>query len=203
MKRIMLSIVALLAVLTTQAQNKVSHKLEWDAHLGVGEAMIYDADAEKFYDSGSSINLGFGVGYPLSKVWSIRSGLDLYYSKPNINYEIEIISIDAEAEQFRVELPVMAGARLHVVENVDVLLEAGAYFSYGFAGTMETKVLGVSSKTDTYDEFMNFDSGLALGANLEIRHFVMGLNLRSGWAKAMDGMKMYNWYGQMTFGYKW
>lgn len=142
--------------------------------------------------------LGMGMEYAFDKTWSLQPSLFLSSKGAKANAAISPsedipsgLDLNVTVNQLYLELPVNAQARFAVSDGMNIVLAAGPYLAYGVGGntTVKAKVSGVEVKesqgTFSSDgaDLDRFDAGLGVGASLEIKKFIVGLDGQWGVVK--------------------
>lgn len=146
-------------------------------------------------DSGSSklmpgYNVGVTMEYgPVSTIF-FRSGLFFtsYSAKINNIYGGDAPVIGGRVDtkttfnQMSLKLPIMAATKMRVADNLNVVVAAGPYISYGIGGKTKMEFDGLESeKWNTYDDaayfsLKRFNFGGSINIDLEYAHtYIVGI----------------------------
>lgn len=194
MKKLIFFALFVIATVTATAQTKVN----WNVNAGIGVANLYGKNTDGA-DTKFAYKVGLGMELPFNAAWSLQTGLN-FVSK---GYKAKGFNTDAKINALYLELPIMAGLRLHTSNNFDILLKAGPYIGYGVGG--KAKAGDLEENTFSDDGFRRFDAGLDLGIGFEFNKIVVGVDSQLGLANVFDGgdtMKPKNISAFLTVGYK-
>lgn len=184
-KLLVLAVVLLGAILPAAAQVEVS------VNAGVGAAGWIGSDADNT-DMKFGYRVGLGLDAPINNTWGFRSGLNFEGLGAKIG--------GVTAKPLYLEIPLMATAKMPVVDAVDVVFNFGPYIGFGVGGKLSSD-LGSSDAFGDYG--MNrFDAGLGLGAGVDVDHFRFGLDTRFGLTKVYDDSNIHNFALLFSVGYK-
>lgn len=174
-------ILVLFALVSTVSFAQIS----WSGKVGMNMSN-FTGDMET--DMRVGFNLGVGMEYSFTDLWSLQTGL--MFSQKGAKSEVE-----GESEKYNplyLEIPVMAGARFAVTDNQSVLVKAGPYFGIGIAGKVKSEYSedgeSFSEKADFFgdDGGKRFDCGLGIGVAYEINKFFVSLDGQFGFTPVID-----------------
>ncbi len=196
MKKIILFTLLAVSTVFVSAQNAVNVK--WNVNAGIGVADYYGENTDGT-DAKFAYRIGVGMELPFNNTWSLQSGLNL------VSKGCKAGDSDAKTtfNPLYLELPILAGLRLHTANNFDVLFKAGPYLAYGIGGKIKAGGESVGAFDD--EALKKFDAGLELGVGFEFNKFVLGLDSQFGMTNVFDGgglTKPKNISTFVTFGYK-
>lgn len=135
--------------------------------------------------------LGVGMEYAFDKAWSLQPSLFLSSKGAKVDAAIAPsedipsgLGLNMTVNQLYLELPINAQVRFAVSEGMNIVLAAGPYLAYGVGGntTVKAKVNGVEVKESrgTFSssdvDIDRFDAGFGIGASLEIKKFIVGVD---------------------------
>ena len=145
-------------------------------------------------------NIGVAVTYPLSELLSIQSGLSVaskgtkIEGKAPMGFEDGLLYATTDAgltsQQWYLQVPVLLEYGIRVSTETKILVNAGPYFAWGFAG--KTKLTGdiiygdmIEFSTLDYDTFGDrglerYDAGIAAGIGIDLGEVIIGLNYELG-----------------------
>lgn len=187
-------------------------KLNAQVHLGVELGMNVSSLAIKSNSHNVDVAGGLSVDYLFNNGVMLQSGL--YYSSKGAsglwdqyNYSSELRQADIHLGY--IELPLMVGYRIPVMNNVYLVPAAGIYFACGVAGYGEIDAIvsnseGYARGSERWDNpykdlkwdwladteikaFDRFDSGLRFGLSGEISRFVVSFTYDLGLKKVWSG----------------
>lgn len=168
-----------LAAIHVSAQEK---KTTFGVKAGLNVSNISSPDNREFNNTKSKtgFHAGITLDYAITSKWYLLTGLE-YTTK---GVKIELSSADQDVTAAYVQLPVSAGLKIRVSDDMAVLINAGPYFAYGIHG----KIKQGSYKQDTFSDvaFKKFDSGMILGAALEWQKLCFTLGGELGFVNIMQ-----------------
>lgn len=156
-------------------------QISWNAKVGMNMSN-YTGDMKT--DMKIGFNVGVGMEYQFSEMWSIQPSLMLTQKGAKIKEDGETMKFNP----MYLEIPVLAAARFAVADNQNIVVKAGPYFAFGVAG----KVKVGDDKTDFFgdgdDQFggKRFDCGIGVGVAYEIGKFFVGLDGEFGFTNVVD-----------------
>lgn len=173
-------------------------QVSWNAKVGMNMSNISNMDG----DVKIGYNLGVGMEYAISDMWSIQPSL--LFSTKGSKYEW---TDDGETDKISynplyLELPIMLAARFALSDNANIVVSAGPYLAYGVGGKVKYEFeYDGESESYEHDIFKDqkdedgeleeegakrFDAGLGIGVALEFNKFFVGVNGAFGLAKLGD-----------------
>lgn len=176
---------------------KTKSKFGYGIKAGVNFPSMY---IQKYEGSVASKPLGFQLGvtldYNISKEFYLQSGLSFTtkgtktkITDPNYftgNAYVEA-NIDQKINLNYLQLPLMAGYKVYVDDNINIILSGGAYVAYGIGGKItETTKYGNSNKEkEKLDSFglkalKDFDYGAIANIGVEFGHITTSLGYEIG-----------------------
>lgn len=178
MKKLFLLLCVTLVSLMASAQ------VTWNVKGGAG-----------YGNSNFCAKAGFGMEIHLSNAWSIMPSLEAAYRNVEakgqrhwIQYDYDLVdgeyisngNISSENEYdwddgghcLYVQIPVLAAYRFRLSDAMNMKVKAGPYFAY--------KVMDDTDAEYVELEPRDFDMGLNVGLDFEVRHFVFGVEAECG-----------------------
>lgn len=130
-------------------------------------------------ESKAGFHAGITLDYAFSTNWYLLTGLE-YTSK---GVKVELTSTDQDITAAYAQLPVSAGFKLPLSDDLAILINAGAYFAYGLHGEIKD-----SRTQDTFSDvaLKRFDCGMIIGAALEYRKFCFSMGGELGFVNIMQ-----------------
>jgi len=180
----------LIVVIAFVANNvNAQEKFSFGVSAGVTMSDIFQSstDNNPMQDAlGLTFGYTFGVtvDYNLTDNFFIQSGLS-FITKGTEGEYIYMISSDSfsssdkiKAQSMYLQLPIYAGYKFQVAENVKLLFNVGPYFAYGIGGKVKSEhvakmggividAYGIKEDVFSNDGFKRFDCGLGFGAGVE------------------------------------
>jgi opacity protein-like surface antigen len=153
-------------------------QISWNAKAGVNISKITHIDA----DMKLGYQFGVGMDYYFSEHWGIQPSIMLitkgYKAKGDYNYppewnDVVLSKYNRTENRIYLEVPIMLAYRFKVTENIKLVLNGGAYVSYGIGGKYKNKYTRKDGSTgnDDDDAFSSgsdrFDVGLGAGTTFE------------------------------------
>ena len=157
-------------------------QISWNAKVGMNMSN-YTGDMDT--DMKIGFNVGVGMEYQFSDMWSIQPSLMLTQKGAKIKEDGETMKFNP----MYLEIPVLAAARFAVADNQNIVVKAGPYFAFGVAGKVKVGDDKADFFGDGDDQFggKRFDCGICVGVAYEIGKFFVGLDGEFGLAKLADG----------------
>ena len=199
MKAILFVTTLFLFVVTVNAQEK---KTTFGIKAGLNVSNVGSTDENEFdnTESNTGFHAGITLDYAITPQWYILSGLE--YSVKGVTIETDARFHDVDITAAYVQLPVSAGFKYRISNDLAILFNLGPYFAYGLHG----KTKSGSTERDTFsDEVMKkFDCGLLFGASLEWKKLCFGLGGETGLVNVMqaNNSKAENRNFTLSVGYK-
>jgi hypothetical protein len=200
-------------VLLTMATRTSAQKFAVKAGLNLSKMLLKNDNGT--YSDDLKMHPGFHVGataeFPINDMFSFEPGLLL--STKGYNYERPGSSDYTEKlNLFYFEIPLNAKATFDV-EGVKIYGAFGPYLGLGLSGKYKTKTSGVSDNSTVNwgsdsenDDLKRFDLGINVGAGVEIKSILVGINYGLGLANISSytdgGNKAKNRVFAISFGYK-
>lgn len=198
----------LLFVIVLVSVSQIKSQVRIGAEVGVNASSLAVKDNQILM--GPSV--GITADYLFNSGWVLQSGL--YYTMKGAagiwndhNYRQQLNELKVRTGY--IELPVMLGYRLPLINDVYLTPSLGAYFAYGVNGNGEVNIITTNESTSRFDicrwnnpfksnewegisrsrvdGFERFDSGLRFGLNLEVRRFVVSFAYDLGLKKTWSG----------------
>lgn len=161
-------------------------QLSWNVKAGMNLSKTTNEDT----NMKPGYQLGMGADYFFNDCWGIQSSLILiskgfknkgdYLYPPGWNAPAK--TFDKTENRIYIELPVMLAYRLSIAKNVNLILNGGAYISYGIVGKHKNKItLEDGSKANSSlnifsNGYEKFDTGLGAGTTIEYKKkYTVGL----------------------------
>ena len=157
-------------------------QISWNAKVGMNMSN-YTGDMDT--DMKIGFNVGVGMEYQFSDMWSIQPSLMLTQKGAKIKEDGETMKFNP----MYLEIPVLAAARFAVADNQNIVVKAGPYFAFGVAGKVKVGDDKADFFGDGDDQFggKRFDCGIGVGVAYEINKFFIDLTGEFGLAKLADG----------------
>ena len=168
-----------LVAVNINAQDK---KVTFGVKAGLNVSNIGAED--KAFDN-TSAKTGFHAGitldYAFTHQWYLLTGLE--YSSKGVKIDLGGSS-DLNVTAAYVQLPLCAGFKLGITDDLGILFDLGPYFAYGLHGKSK---IG-SSEIDTFskDWVKKFDCGIHFGVGLEWQKMTFGFGGESGMVNIMQ-----------------
>ena len=178
-----------LTTLTMSAQEE--SKLSLNA--GVGFAGLAGSD-NGGCDNIISFKVGASYDVTLSESFSFIPGLELV-SK---GYKAE--GIDGDIRMTYLQIPLFAAYKSNLSDNMNLIIKAGPYLSYGLLGSEIEWEWGET--TNVFDAYERFDAGVIAGVSLDFGQYVIGAEYSRGLTKLTSDLECFNQTYGLTFGYK-
>ena len=181
MKRLSFSLLFLFSVLVVSAQ------LRWDVKAGMSIANMSHADK----DAKFGYTVGLGADYAFSEMFSLQTGVN-FTSKGMREVDVEddrgyYMKSTYKVFSHYAELPVLAAVRFRVIDDFNVVLNAGPYFAVGIGGKEEYSNTALTNDDYSLVLFRDsrkmdrFDVGLQYGVGFELKnHFLVNLTGQAG-----------------------
>lgn len=159
MKKIILAMVAVLATCTLSAQ-----EFRWGPTLGLNLANIHFSE-----QNSSDCYLGFNLGFKGELTFTDAQS-DGFYADARLLYTLKGGSWEGFHENLGyIELPLNAGYRYALSNDVRLFAGVGPYFAIGMGGSHVVKDSHTKIKTDLYGiTYKRFDFGLNYNVGVEI-----------------------------------
>jgi len=177
MKKMILAATMLLATIGfANAQSRPALRL--DANF-VGSNLMQKV-------ANTSVNNKMIVGLRVGAAAEFALSNDGFYLAPGLAYTMRGAKMESLSETTTrlhyLQIPVNAGMRFSFADNMAISLEAGPYFAYGVAGTIKTKVAGVTAFVDAFGDngYNRFDLGLGLSAALSYDRYYVQIGYEHG-----------------------
>ncbi|WP_108822528.1 porin family protein [Dysgonomonas sp. Marseille-P4361] len=193
------------------------------AGVNISNATIDNKNADPNLKFGYKI--GVTLDYNFTHDWLIHSGLSFIPKGSKIDDFLtgKVIGGDGRGEtytfnQLYLQLPVYAGHRITVSDNLGIVISVGPYLEYGVGGTTKRKLHDgmfgdgtTEYKFDTFgdgkedfEQLKKNDLGLGLNVSAEFRKIIVGLEYQHGLLNiaADDDYKYRNRSAGLTLGYK-
>lgn len=160
-------------------------QISWNAKVGMNMSN-FTGDMDT--DMKIGFNVGVGMEYQFSDIWSIQPSLML--SQKGGKYDKDGESI--KYNPMYLEIPVLAAARFAVTDNQNIVVKAGPYFAFGIAGKAKYEFDGETEKGDFFGDGddqlggKRFDCGIGVGVAYEIGKFFVGLDGEFGFTNVVD-----------------
>ena len=156
-------------------------QISWNAKVGMNMSN-YTGDMDT--DMKIGFNVGVGMEYQFSDMWSIQPSLMLTQKGAKIKEDGETMKFNP----MYLEIPVLAAARFAVADNQNIVVKAGPYFAFGVAGKVKVGDDKADFFGDGDDQFggKRFDCGIGVGVAYEIGKFFVGLDGEFGFSNVVD-----------------
>lgn len=156
-------------------------QISWNAKVGM-DMSNYTGDMDT--DMKIGFNVGVGMEYQFSDMWSIQPSLMLTQKGAKIKEDGETMKFNP----MYLEIPVLAAARFAVADNQNIVVKAGPYFAFGVAGKVKVGDDKADFFGDGDDQFggKRFDCGIGVGVAYEIGKFFVGLDGEFGFTNVVD-----------------
>ncbi len=156
-------------------------QISWNAKVGMNMSN-FTGDMDT--DMRIGFNVGVGMEYQFSDMWSIQPSLMLTQKGAKIKEDGETMKFNP----MYLEIPVLAAARFAVADNQNIVVKAGPYFAFGVAGKVKVGDDKADFFGDGDDQFggKRFDCGIGVGVAYEIGKFFVGLDGEFGFTNVVD-----------------
>ncbi len=156
-------------------------QISWNAKVGMNMSN-YTGDMDT--DMRIGFNVGVGMEYQFSDMWSIQPSLMFTQKGAKIKEDGETMKFNP----MYLEIPVLAAARFAVADNQNIVVKAGPYFAFGVAGKVKVGDDKADFFGDGDDQFggKRFDCGIGVGVAYEIGKFFVGLDGEFGFTNVVD-----------------
>ena len=156
-------------------------QISWNAKVGMNMSN-FTGDMDT--DMKIGFNVGVGMEYQFSDMWSIQPSLMLTQKGAKIKEDGETMKFNP----MYLEIPVLAAARFAVADNQNIVVKAGPYFAFGVAGKVKVGDDIADFFGDGDDLFggKRFDCGIGVGVAYEIGKFFVGLDGEFGFTNVVD-----------------
>ncbi|MDE6533171.1 MAG: PorT family protein [Muribaculaceae bacterium] len=183
MKKIVMSAIMVVVGLTAIAQNR------WNVYAGgsishdCGGYFEWNADGDTGFDWGGGAFLGGGYEINFNNHWSITPSVEIQYIDNGVYYNKTGVpgynsTTDIWTDSWSFNIPVTAGFRFPVSDNVSFKIDGGFYLSEAFYKRQYKNVAAVNAepqleKKKASSDFGNdFQLGVVGGVSVETgRHF--------------------------------
>ncbi len=159
----------------------------------------------------SGFSIGVTMDYGLTSDIYLLTGLDLTSKGFNIKegnsqYEANLIS-KCKANLIYIQLPVHAGYKLTISDDIEITFHIGPYMAYGIGGKYINNMEGLITEGSAFDvlRYHRFDFGLGIGVNADFKNIGVGLGYDWGLSnipKIKEEGKIRNKNIYITLGYK-
>lgn len=128
----------------------------------------------------AGFNAGLTLDYAFTRNWYLLTGVEYSYK----GVKVELSSNDQHINAAYVQLPVLAGFKIPILEDMALLISTGPYFAYGVHG----KIKEGSYKQDTFGDYTlkRFDWGIDIGVAFEWKKFCFTLGGELGMINIMQ-----------------
>lgn len=128
----------------------------------------------------AGFHAGVTVDYAFTRNWYLLTGVE--YSHKGV--KVELSSDDQNITAAYAQLPVLAGFKIHILEDMAILISTGPYFAYGLHG----KIKEGSYEQDTFSDYTlkKFDCGVNIGAAFEWKKLCFTLGGELGMINIMQ-----------------
>ena len=156
-------------------------QISWNAKVGMN---MSNCTGDMDTDMKIGFNVGVGMEYQFSDMWSIQPSLMLTQKGAKIKEDGETMKFNP----MYLEIPVLAAARFAVADNQNIVVKAGPYFAFGVAGKVKVGDDKADFFGDGDDQFggKRFDCGIGVGVAYEIGKFFVGLDGEFGFTNVVD-----------------
>lgn len=176
-KSILILLILLIGLVGNAQEKKVT--------LGVKAGLnLSNVGSDKGNYDNTKTKAGFHAGltldYAFTPNWYILSGIEYSYK----GVKVELSSNDQHINAAYVQLPVLAGFKIPLVQDMAILISTGPYFAYGVHG----KIKEGSYKQDTFGDYTlkRFDWGIDIGVAFEWKKFCFTLGGELGMINIMQ-----------------
>lgn len=128
----------------------------------------------------AGVHAGITLDYAFTPNWYLLTGLE--YSSKGV--KVEFSSGDQNVTAAYVQLPLSAGFKLEITDDLALWVSTGPYFAYGIHG----KIKEGSHKQDTFSDvaLKKFDCGFLIGTAIEWKRLCFGLGGELGFVNIMQ-----------------
>ena len=174
-----------------------SAQLSFGVKAGLNMSSISDVEDSK-------MKIGYKVG-PMAEISLPGSTMGVQAALLLSSKGVKADGFDAQINANYLELPITFVYKFPLAFDTNLYVDAGPYFAYGIFGKSDISFEGVSLGVDTFsDDFgmKKFDTGLTIGAGMEVAKFNFGLNYDLGLTKVFDEGDGKNGNFWISLGYK-
>lgn len=206
MKKLLCLLVVAMFAITGSAQ------ITWNAKAGVGisSCIMTDTGGEgsKMHFVGK---LGVGMEYPFTSNFSLMPSAEFALKGAKWKVVEDDWSSDERVDIYYFQIPVLGAYRFNLTDRLNLVLKAGPYFAFGFAGNVKESFSGYGeSESISAGVFSNevggkrFDVGIDGGFDFEFKRFVVGFEYEYGITPLIseDKETAHNSAFYVTVGYK-
>ena len=209
--KVCLAAIALFIGMNLHAQSPISYGIKAGVNLA-----NFDIDGTDVVDD-SDAKLGFNVGvtldYAFTPEWYLLTGLE--YTIKGAKF----FDGNLKANLGYLQLPIHAGYKLEVADNMKIVFHAGPYFAYGINGKYKDSDSEIG--TDAFKKYLleggvgmyetlhkRFDFGAGAGVGAEFGKIGVGIGYDFGLVNTGGGAydrrdeKVRNMNAYLTVGYK-
>lgn len=179
MKKLILLTVCVLSALTVPAQTRPV--LSFEVGIGMSGWM---GDAANGSNVIFNPRVGVSADIPLNEWFSFQPGLSWVSkgAKDNDGWKVN---------QNYFQVPLLAAYHMRATDKFDLIFSAGPYVAVGVNGKTEKESDGVTTSWKTFKDvksngwygFRRFDAGIEIGAALDFRNWIVGVDADFGLCK--------------------
>lgn len=137
-----------------------------------------------------------------------------YWLDDDANYDR---SISRKYTSYNIDLPILAGYKLSVNDDLNIKIKVGPYLTYAVSGkekvsgkdvyypdihSSETLYINEETKIGDMDGFKNFGYGIHAGVSADYKQFVLSASYQHGFSKVFDKAKAYEQNILISLGYR-
>ena len=182
MKKFLTAVALAFTTLTLSAQ-------DFSIYAGIGISNLAGDNTDNC-ESCFSYKGGVAYDFPLNDQFSIIPAGEV------VMKGFKIKGFDDNYKLVYLQVPVHAAYKIDIADDVNLVLKAGPYVSFGIAGSEDIFEDGA---------FKRFDMGLSCGVGMDVSHYMVGIEFSRGLINISDrggDAKNYNMTFGLTFGYK-
>jgi len=199
MKKIILSFLLLLSTIGAIAQES---RFTFGVSAGANYSFssLGKIQGDNADDKGlPGFQAGLNVEYRLNRTFYLQSGLYFITKRMKFEYSLDALGVSGRYDYTTkinpgyLQIPLRIALKTQLGTNSQLYFRGGVYFAYGVSGKYKSTdnlfLEGETSSTATYkeshfiygDDYLErYDWGLSLGAGIEIKRYVVGLDLDLG-----------------------
>lgn len=174
----------------------VDDPLHWNIHAGMNLSNYLGTPSGVDASIKPGAYFGVGAEYLISPNFFVEAGLDISLKGSSVKLDIPFDEIKTRTKtKFNpvyLQIPIHAGYKFYLPNNMKLNLSAGPYLAYGLGG--KAKVAGEKISIFGSDDmdFKRFDFGLGFKAGLDIDVFTINLGYDYGFIKMDDEFEAHN-----------
>ena len=179
-------------------------QITWDVHAGMTMNNFTQLDNA---DMKVSYNVGIGLDYAITDMWSFKSGLNFTGKGSKASVEDPYEKAEEKYCPTYLEIPLMAALKFNITDDMKFVVNAGPYLAIGLGGKDKYKYTDKETNTSVSTDYKlfkkedgaedaimkRFDVGLQYGIGLEVGdHWLVNLTGQNGFINVFDGIEFYD-----------